>query len=845
MKHRLLFSLLFGGMAIGASAQTIQSDLTSKLTNADFTQGSPVASTIYTYDYNMTDDGAGAGGTSLFGMQAVPGWTASNPTDNIKVMQSASDPDRGDGTNAKASGLFAYEDDSNEQGATIGLGGAFYAPYINDGITTTTNALGIVSVWGANPTYSQEITLSAGAYMLEVTLQNVAGTANIDNLIGFVDGNGTEYLSTYESYDVNVWTTDQIRFHLEEATTGKIQLGFICSSGSGSAPHLFIDNVKLYQIDENEMIQEEIDAAKEELSKLVEIGKAYGVDTSASQAVLNNPNATLEQVMAAIANQEEINESGVTDLSPYFINNPHFNSDDAITGGICTYDHDMETNSVNFYGSQPLSGWVTYRQSNNTYISSSDDPEDGRASGVYEIGSGAFLGGTAYIVPTTMSDGSTSGKVLGMVTCWSKKIQYTQNTTLPAGTYTLSMSYFNTGGTTAINKNLIGFITDDGTEYLAQSLTFPIGTWTTDKVEFTLTEETSGYFSLGYEAVNTGSGNMPHFFTDGISLVYVGTDIDPSMMALVSAVNTGNTLAEEYFQLSLKEQLESAIERGQELIDAESKDSEANIAAAQAITSMTSEINKSIDAYKRLKEFYEGEFSETYDEYEQTSLKSQLETMNDEIFVQVEDEPTWTVEEIDACIASLPGIIRAYVQELFDKAVETGTSDGDINISILYSDLLGATYSDAALSGGSVVDKQWNYGDAGNFKTQYGTMEVWNQSPFTVSQTMTGMPAGTYTLKTRAFYRTADQITNYADYNANPVDYAYVFAGNLKTPLSNVALIASSEEGEFSASQSEVEEGSGIFVPNSQLAAHNVFENIFKNYDETTLKSVQTVLTSD
>ena len=62
--------------AMASFAQTIVSDVTSKLTNADFTIGDPVTVTIHTYDYDMIDDGAGNGGEELFGMQPVTGWTA-------------------------------------------------------------------------------------------------------------------------------------------------------------------------------------------------------------------------------------------------------------------------------------------------------------------------------------------------------------------------------------------------------------------------------------------------------------------------------------------------------------------------------------------------------------------------------------------------------------------------------------------------------------------------------------------------------------------------------------------------------------------------------------------------
>lgn len=832
MKRLLLFTFVLCGMAVGASAQTIIKDLTSKINNADFTQDTPVANTIRTYDYDMEDNGAGSvddegnPGKGLYGMQPVTGWTANAPTTNTKVEE------RTDGTNARAAGVFAYLDENDENPQQFGLGGAYYAPFENDGITTTTNALGIVAVWGGSPIYSQEVTLEAGAYMLVTTLQNVSGSGTITNKIGFVTSGGTEYLSTKETYTTNEWITDTITFRLTSATTGNIQLGFSFGGGSDSAPHIFIDNVKFYQIDEAEMIQKEIDAAKEELAALVAIGKDYGANVSEAQAVINNPNATMEEVQAAIIRQQEINASAVTDLSPYFITNSHFDEDEPLVGGICTYDYDCERNNIPLtnYSMLPCTGWERQKTDN------------GCAAGVYAIGSGAFLGGADYKVPNTMSDGRTEGRVLGFVTCWGMAVQYKQPTTLQPGKYTLKLSYFNTGGTTAIEKNLIGFVADNGTEYLSEMLTFPVGKWTSDEITFTLSEETTGYFSLGYQSTGVGSGYMPHFFTDGFSLYYVG-EIDPSMFALKGAVASGTKLLEEYFQGALKADFQAKVEAAQDLIDNESADNEANTAAAKAVMNMQTEVQASIDAYKKLKAFFDdGDFAKAYEKYEGTGLEATLNKMSDDISEQLDDEETatWTVKEIDNTIASLPKIIKDYVQQTFDNAVETGTSDGDIDISILY-DNLGATYSTSALSNTAVVDKQWQYGDASNFKTQYGTMEVWNQSPFTVSQTMSNMPAGTYTLSVRAFYRTADQVSNYSQYIESPSDHAYVFAGSQKTALTNVAEIASPDAEAF-ASSVAVDDPATLYVPNSQQAAHNVFEN--PDYDEKLLKSAKTVLTS-
>ena len=832
MKHRLLFTLLLGMMAIGSYAQdyTIVKDLTSKITNSTFSMDTPVTTTIRTYDYDMPDEGAGSGvdgAKALFGMQPVIGWTASSPTDNTKVSISASDA-RTDGVNAKASGVFAYDDESGE-GDLPGLGGNFFAPFQEASLSG--NALGMVAVWGASISYTQEVSLSKGAYMLIMTVQNVSGTGQMTvNNFGYVVSDDEKYLSSKTSYEAGVWVTDTVVFSLNNDASGELSLGFGFGGGSGSAPHLFIDNVKLFQIDENQLAQEEIDKKKEELLVLIEIGKAYGVSTSESESVYNNPSATLEQVEAAIEAQKALNETGVTDLSEAFITNPHFTQDDPIVGGICTYGKDCDGNHIDLgnFSQLPVTGWK------------SEFSGDGRASGVYEVGSDAFLGGTGYLPPTTLSNGETEGKVLGFVTCWTFKVQYTQQVTLPAGKYTLTLSYYNSGGSNAIAKNLIGFIDDDGNEYLGERTTFPVGTWTTEEVSFEFTEQTSGYFTLGYEATNSSSSVMPHFFTDGISLVYVGTGIDPTFLALQSAVASGNKYLDEDFNAALKAEFEAAVQAGQDLIDSHSSDQDANRSATTAITSKFDAVNSSIKAYQRLVEFANGDLADALDKYETTepALYDQIGLLNDRVAGAL-DEFTWTDEEIDAAIAELPELIKNFVQEAYDKAVADGKHlDNDLDISILF-DNLGVTYSTSALQGTSVPDKQWEYGDASNFKTQYGTAEVWNQSPFTVSQTMTDMPAGVYTLKVRAYYRTADNETNLASYNPDN-ELAFIFAGGQKTALCNVAEIASNDSEEFINGASV---GDGYYVPNSQQAANAVFENSI--YDEKLLKSVSTVLVED
>ena len=480
----LFVASVFCSMAYG---YTGKEDITSsKLTNPDFSAMTPVARTVRTYAKDLDDNGAGSDGTGLYGMQPVEGWIASNLSDNIKHTTD------GDPRDAQAAGIFPVYDplEIDEIENPIGLGGAFYALGEKD-----KTALGIVAVWGASPVYSQDVTLPAGYYIIVTTLYNYKGTGALTNKIGFASESKNFY-SEATGYPEGEWVKDTVLVSLNAETAGKISLGFSQAGGSGAAPHIFIDNVKIYTVDEAEVIAEEIAKAKATLLDLINIGKVYNVDTSASEAVYNNPSATLAQVEAAIEAQTKINESGVTDLSSYFIVNSHFDEDDPVEGGICTYDYDCSKNNIPLtnYSMLPLTGWERSKTDN------------GAASGVYAIGSKAFLGGVDYKVPDVMSDGSSEGKVLGFVTCWSMSMQYTQAVTLPAGDYTLTMSYYNTGGTTAIVKNLIGFMSDEGTEYLSDNLTFPVGQWTKDEIKFTLDEETSGYFSLGYQSAGVGSG---------------------------------------------------------------------------------------------------------------------------------------------------------------------------------------------------------------------------------------------------------------------------------------------------------------------------------------------------
>ena len=832
-----LSAMMLGGVNLSAQKNyTVLEDLTSKIQNADFSADTPVSGLekICTYNYDMTDPGLGAGGVQIFGLQPITGWVANFPTDNVLLENRATT-----NADAKAGGIFAYIDDASEEVST-GLGGAYYAPYLTEEVTTG-QGLGIVAVWGSDAQYTQDMTLPAGAYMMLVKVQNTAGgEAFLHSNIGFVAADGTTYVSGKKSFAVGTWETDTIVFQLETETAGKLSLGYKAGNyGSGGAAHLFIDNVKLCSIDPRPLIQAEVDAAKVQLLALIEEAKDYGVDVSAAQAVYNNADATLEQVQKAIEDQKKLIEAGLTDLSAFFITNPHFTLGTPLPedDGICTYDYDMvDPNGsngrvVNYYGMLPVEGWVP-----------SNPNENARACGVFKLGSNSFLGGAAFLPPTTMSDGSTEGNLLGFISVWSAKSQYTQAVTIPAGKYTLEISYYNAGGAGEIGQNLMGFIDADGNEYFGELKKFEEGKWMKEQIKFELDEETSGQFSVGFTAANAGSGSMPHFFIDGISLYYVGeTEIDPSLFALQAAVSAGENLLGESFNVELTDKLDEVVNAGAKLVSSQSADAEANKAAADAINNLLPEVRRNIDAYTKLNEFYDdgGALSNALAEYEGFEpLHGNLLDLNDEVMTAI-DEYSWTTAQIEQAIDTLGAIVKDGVQVAWENAVENGSGfDNDLDISILFEQLA-YTYSTSALGSADVPDKEWVYGTATNFKTQYGTAEVWNQSPFEVSRTMKDMPAGTYTITTKAFFRNAANIPNLEGYDPSAEPEAAVFAGYSKTGLTNVAAIALDSKDGWG--EVNLTDGTKKYVPNNQKNAYDLFED--EAYAEQLQKSVTTVLT--
>ena len=211
--------------------------------------------------------------------------------------------------------------------------------------------------------------------------------------------------------------------------------------------------------------------------------------------------------------------------------NLDFSEGTPVDNGICTYAKDMATNNTSYSHMLEVSGWQLGVENG-----------DARAAGLFAYGSGNWLGGTGYNVPATNPVGIAEGNALGILGVWSGTVQYVQPVTLEAGNYVINVLLYNAvGGTSTPTKGLIGFIADNGKEYLAPKKAYPVNTWTVETITFTLEEATSGKLSMGYTAPNSGAANNLHLFIDKVEILAVTeTDLARADLnaALVSAQST-------------------------------------------------------------------------------------------------------------------------------------------------------------------------------------------------------------------------------------------------------------------------------------------------------------------
>ncbi len=417
--------------------------------------------------------------------------------------------------------------DTYTTGAAIGFGtsgqiNGTNLPSANADGSATGGALCLNAAWTSQVWYSQDVTLPAGNYTMTFAVNNVGQNAQFEKdpvMFSFTTTTGASFSGKVHSYPVNTWTTQTITFALASDTQGTIKIGYKAgNTGSGNTPKLIVDYVKaVYNSNYTETLQSTIDratilnarASDDDLAAAITTaqGVLEGADnTVAYQTTIDDAVTTLRSAISTAAAKVILLEG---ENITFMFENADFESSTPVTVGITTYDYDAASNGTSFSRMQIVEGWTIAENGN------------GKSAGVFKFGENPFLGstGTQYQAPASAS-ATGEEKALGIVAVWGGKAQYKQTVTLPAGSYIVEVPVYNTAGTTAFTKNLIGFVEDGGTEHLATAKTYTTGSWITEKVIFELENETSGYMSLGYTAAGAGSAAMPHLFIDNVKVTY-------------------------------------------------------------------------------------------------------------------------------------------------------------------------------------------------------------------------------------------------------------------------------------------------------------------------------------
>lgn len=235
-------------------------------------------------------------------------------------------------------------------------------------------ALALSTGWGVAMTYSQNVTLPAGTYTINVPTYNGKSATKGRSQLAWIPQNGTAVISTLNGYPSKTWSLDQISFTLTESTRGKIQIGYTAAenTGSGSSANLLIDYVQI--------LVQSMDDSKAELNKTLQKANALYADGSGrgaddlktaidrAQAAYDGSETPLSEVLAADEALKEAIEtyrwwnaspSTPFDCTDRYLQNPSFEVDG--TAGWTVLGMSSQTNSyfTKKDGTYYMEAWVS------------------------------------------------------------------------------------------------------------------------------------------------------------------------------------------------------------------------------------------------------------------------------------------------------------------------------------------------------------------------------------------------------------------------------------------------------------------------------------------------------
>lgn len=223
------------------------------------------------------------------------------------------------------------------------------------------------------------------------------------------------------------------------------------------------------------------------------------------------------------------------------------------------------------------------------------------AAATYEYGFAGTLNvsGTTGFIPATGPAGeSGSGQAaLGISTAWSGTVTYTQSVTLPAGQYSIVYTAINRGPNAA-NFSRVGWAPPSGTSVVHPRTSFPLNTWVTDTVTFSIASQTTGLIQVGIAAPNAGSGSVGRIFFDNVKLM-----VHPvSKVALEALILSATTVANNPQPVGTSTayaELAAALSAAQLVFNDPNANAEQVIGSEQALSAAIAKVNGAILIHQR------------------------------------------------------------------------------------------------------------------------------------------------------------------------------------------------------------------------------------------------------
>lgn len=194
-----------------------------------------------------------------------------------------------------------------------------------------------------------------------------------------------------------------------------------------------------------------------------------------------------------------------------------------------------------------------------------------------------FNGSSA--LPASGYDGSEGG-ALGLTTGWGMQLVYSQTVTLPKGTYRLCAAYYN-AGTGSTGQSLLSWVPSTGTTIASDVNNFPVKSWKTDTLTFTLTAKKTGKIRIGFAAnEGVGSNSQAKILVDYVKLLCDNID-KSSLKSAITAANTAYGDGTGVYAAELK----AVIDAAQAVYDEED-------ASVTDILSLTQQLQETTQTYK-------------------------------------------------------------------------------------------------------------------------------------------------------------------------------------------------------------------------------------------------------